>query len=145
MSYSIMTGQLRIVLIWGELPWDLDSHLDCALLSGEGHHVFYADPTFYIGGERIADLDLDDTSSYGPETTTIYRDDPGEYDFMVHNYSGGEEMALPQSGACVQVYMGYSQVPSYVFYVPNAPGYLWEVFHYSSVTGVLTPVNVIEY
>lgn len=143
-SNTILTGQLRIVLTWGEVPSDLDSHLDCALLSGENQHICFWAKTFYVDGERIADLDLDDTSSYGPETTTIYREDPGEYDFMVHNFSGGEKYALARSGACVQVYMGYSQIPSYVFYVPNEPGYYWEVFHYSSVTGVLTPVNVIE-
>ena len=34
-------------------------------------------------GYKIADLDLDDTSSYGPETTTIYNPIEGEYVFSV--------------------------------------------------------------
>lgn len=144
-SNTIQTGQMRIVLTWGATPADLDSHLECYMNSGEGYHIFYGDRTFYSGGEsmsdRIADLDLDDVDSYGPETTTIYRSDPGKYLFWVHNFTGDSEYGLAGSGACVQVYMGYSAVPTYVFYVPNAPGYGWEVFGYDSETGVLTPSN----
>ena len=92
----------------------------------------------------LANLDLDDTSSYGPETTTIYRDDPGRYTFFVHNFSGGDDMVLAESRACIQVYMGYSTTPTYVFYVPNEPGYDWIVFDYDTTTGVLTPVNTME-
>lgn len=144
-STTIQTGQVRIVLTWGATPTDLDSHLLCEMNNGSGKHIYFGDKTFYYDGERIADLDLDDTNSYGPETTTIYRDDPGEYDFFVHNYSRGGDYVLANSGACVQVYMGYSSVPSYVFYVPGGAGYYWEVFHYSSVTGILTPVNTMTY
>ncbi|MBD5459944.1 MAG: hypothetical protein HDR26_03225, partial [Lachnospiraceae bacterium] len=144
-STTIQTGQVRIVLTWGATPRDLDSHLQCEMNSGSSKHIFFGDKTFYFEGERIADLDLDDTSSYGPETTTIYKDDPGEYDFFVYNYSRGGDYVLAGSGACVQVYMGYSSVPSYVFYVPGGAGYYWQVFHYSSVTGILTPVNTMTY
>lgn len=142
-SNTIQTGQVRVVLTWGFTPADLDSHLECSLDSGNYYHIFYRDQTFILDGERIADLDLDDTTSYGPETTTIYRGDAGEYLFWVHNYTGDSEYGLANSGACVQVYMGYSVVPSYVFYVPNEAGYGWEVFRYNSVTGVLTPSNVM--
>lgn len=140
-SNTIQTGQVRIVMTWGETPRDLDSHMGCFLESGEQFHIYYGSRTFYAGSEKIADLDLDDTDCYGPETTTIYQPNPGEYTFTVHNYSGGSDIELANSGACVQVYMGYSAVPTYVFYVPNAPGYDWEVFHYSTTTGVLTPSN----
>lgn len=144
-STTIQTGQVRIVLTWGATPSDLDSHLLCELNNGSSKHIYFGDKTFFYDGERIADLDLDDTSSYGPETTTIYRDDPGEYAFVVHNYSRGDGYVLANSGACVQVYMGYSSVPSYVFYVPGGEGYYWEVFRYSSVTGILTPINTMNY
>lgn len=140
-SNSIQTGQVRIVLTWGENPYDLDSHLDCNLYSGDYYHIFYYDKTFNLHGEKIADLDLDDTDSFGPETTTIYVPEPGNYTFGVHNFSGGSEDVLANSGACVQVYMAYSTVPNYVFYVPGKLGYYWEVFQYNSATGVLTPIN----
>lgn len=142
-SNTIQTGQVRVVLTWGATPADLDSHLQCSLDSGNSYHIYYGDKTFMLNDARIADLDLDDTTSYGPETTTIYRGDAGEYLFWVHNYTGDSEYGLANSGACVQVYMGYSVVPSYVFYVPNEAGYGWEVFRYNSVTGVLTPSNVM--
>lgn len=144
-SNTIQTGQMRIVLSWGATPRDLDSHLECNMDNGDRYHIFYMNRTFYSGGmdasDRIADLDLDDTDSYGPETTTIYRSDPGKYLFWVHNYTHDSEYGLAGSGACVQVYMGYSTVPTYIFYVPNETGYGWEVFSYDSVTGVLTPSN----
>lgn len=144
-SNTIQSGQMRIVLTWGATPRDLDSHLDCNMDNGDQYHIFYMDKTFYSGGgdtsDRIADLDLDDTDSYGPETTTIYRPDPGKYLFLVHNYTHDSDYGLAGSGACVQVYMGYSTVPTYVFYVPNESGYIWEVFDYDSATGVLTPIN----
>lgn len=140
-STAIQTGQVRIVLTWGEQPADLDSHLECSLARGDKFHIYFEQKTFLLSGERIADLDLDDTQSYGPETTTIYRADEGEYLFWVHNYTGSSQYGLANSGACVQVYMGYSSAPSYVFYVPNEAGYGWEVFRYNSATGVLTPSN----
>ena len=129
------------MLTWGATPDDLDSHLVCDMYSGERYHIFFNDRTFYSEDERIADLDLDDVDCYGPETTTIYQAAPGEYLFWVHNYSGNNEYELAGSGACVQVYMGYSTVPTYVFYVPNNIGYGWEVFRYDSATGLLTPSN----
>ena len=68
-------GLLQIVLTWGETPRDLDSHLlGPADENGDDYfHVYYRDKNAYSeDGDVIANLDLDDTSSYGPETTTIY-------------------------------------------------------------------------
>lgn len=143
-SNSILSGQLRIVLTWGYQPYDLDSHLQCDLDNGRSGHICYFDPTFYQNGEIIADLDLDDIESYGPETITVYVPEAGEYTYGVHNFSGGAADALSRSGACVRVYMEHSTVPSYVFYVPNEPGYYWEVFRYDSETGALTPTNIMD-
>ncbi len=142
-SDTIATGQVRIVLTWGATPWDLDSHLFCEMDNGESYHIYYSDKTFYSyrSDAVIADLDLDDTSSYGPETTTIYTPEAGDYTFGVYNFTGDSDYSLANSGACVQVYMGYSNVPSYVFYVPHTYGYYWEVFRYNSENGMLTPLN----
>ncbi|MBP5331418.1 MAG: hypothetical protein J6Y89_06165, partial [Lachnospiraceae bacterium] len=91
--------------------------------------------------ERIVDLDLDDTDSYGPETTTIYSKRPGEYIFGIYNFSHNNREQLKNSQAIVQVYLGNSAAPAYVFYVPQEDGYFWEVFRYDANRDRITPVN----
>lgn len=142
-STTILSGQVRIVLNWGEHPWDLDSHLWCSLYSGDMCHVYYSNRQFYSNDTVIADLDLDDTDSYGPETTTIYTPDEGIYTFGVYNYSHNRNDELMQSGASVSVYLENSSMPSYVFYVPMEKGYYWEIFSYDSTTHMLTPINQV--
>jgi hypothetical protein len=71
-SYNIVVtpevteGQLRIVLTWGATPSDLDSYL-FGPPSANNYHVFYASDN----APPYANLDLDDTDSFGPETITI--------------------------------------------------------------------------
>ena len=66
---NIAAGNLRIVLLWGEEPSDLDSHLWGPTIDGTGKfHIFYGDKTYYefdeTGESTIpAFLDLDDTTS----------------------------------------------------------------------------------
>ena len=131
------TEEIRIILTWGLNPLDLDSHLE-----GPGNiHTWYNDLTASVNGEPVADLDLDDTDSYGPETTTIRKIQPGVYYFYVHNYSTAPE--ITHSGAQVKVYQGSSLIASYN--VPsNVPDELyWNVFKYDSTTGTITPNNTI--
>ena len=89
------------VLTWGSSPSDLDSHLYIAedANNSQRTEVYYSHR--YAGASpsdsnnpcatagTIASLDLDDTSSYGPETTTICTQYPYTSHFFVHNYSGG--------------------------------------------------------
>ena len=89
----------------------------------------------------VAFLDLDDTSSYGPETTTIYNVNKGVYTFYVHNYSG--RPAMSTSNASVSVYNGASNEPAYTFNVPLESGLYWTVFTYDSNKRKITPVNVV--
>jgi uncharacterized protein YfaP (DUF2135 family) len=112
---------MRIVLNWGASPDDLDSHLMYS-----GNHVYFENKQ----GEE-ANLDVDDTTRYGPETITIERKRDGQrYVYAVHDYSNSENinaMALSRSGAKVFVYVGQTLVRTY--YVPvNRKGNLWEVF-----------------
>lgn len=142
-STKLTEGQIRIVMSWGATPNDLDSHLFCEFDTGERHMNFfgnsvYSDPE---NDERVVDLDLDDTDRYGPETTTIYSKRPGEYIFGVYNYSGGSMDALQKSQAVVQVYLGNSAAPTYVYYVPQEEGYYWEVFSYDGESERITPIN----
>lgn len=140
-STQILSGQLRIVMSWGNTPSDLDSHLFCKLDNGAFYHIFYSDQTFWLEENRIADLDLDDTDYYGPETTTVYIPEDGTYTFGVYDFSHNSSRDLVESGATVQVYLENSTIPSYVFYVPNLNGYYWEVFTYDSRTKQLLPIN----
>jgi len=90
-------------------------------------------------------LDLDDTSSYGPETTTIYQQIPGIYRFSVHDYtnkSSSYSTILSNSGAQVRVYSGDNLVAT--FNVPaNQEGTLWTVFEMDGDT--ITPVITMSY
>ncbi|WP_425353172.1 YfaP family protein [Pectobacterium parvum] len=112
---------MRIVLTWGEKPADLDSHLIYP-----GNHIYFSHKK-----GRDANLDVDDTDSFGPETITIDKKRLGEsYIYAVHDYSNGDKansLALSASRAKVFVYVGSSQVRSYS--VPlNKTGNIWTVF-----------------
>ena len=147
-STSISSQQIRIVLKWGENPRDLDSHLVGPTSSGEKFHIYFSDKYYQENSEKVADLDLDDISSYGPETTTIYNPVSGKYQFYVLNYSNrhsSESSSLASSGATVQVYIGASNKPNYTFNVPQHEGTLWKVFEYDSVTKKITPINQMSY
>ena len=146
---SIDTDNLRIVLTWGEYPWDLDSHLygKDKLTDSDVFHTCYWAKNYYQGSTAIAKLDVDDTTSYGPETTTIYElNDNMKYSYYVHDYTNGyssSSTAMAASGAKVQVYAG--NVCYFTFNVPNEGGTWWHVFDYDPATDALTPVNAMSY
>ena len=141
-STTLNDSQLRIVLDWGAQPRDLDSHLLGPQLSGNEFHIYYGNKRYFESDIVIADLDLDDTSGYGPETTTIYNPNEGTYTFYVYNFSGSPEMST--SGASVRVYTGSNNEPAYVFNIPtDASGKIWTVFRYNSKTRKITPINVV--
>lgn len=145
---NVMVGNdLRIVLTWGRSPADLDSHLLGTDSDGDDFHIYYSDKTYTEGGERVANLDLDDRNGYGPETTTIYSINPnGTYSYYVHNYtnkSSSNSTALSYSGAMVKVYTGNQIIAKYS--VPTGRiGTLWHVFDYDPSSGVVTGVNELS-
>lgn len=148
-STALYGDQLRIVLRWGEYPRDLDSHLTGPMLnSTEKFHIYYSDKTNKFEEVIMSDLDLDDTTSYGPETTTIYDAVEGIYRFSVHDYTNrhnSSSTGLSQSGAYIEVYKGNESVASYVFSVPSSgAGVIWNVFDYDSSTGTIIPINSIN-
>ncbi|WP_416770901.1 tetratricopeptide repeat protein [Pseudomonas sp. RHF3.3-3] len=112
---------LRVVLTWGKTPADLDSHMIFP-----GNNIYFEQKQ----GDD-ADLDVDDTDSYGPETITLQKKHYGEsYVYAVHDFTNSENPGsrqLSNSQAKVFVYMGQSLVRTY--YVPtNRSGNLWTVF-----------------
>lgn len=126
------SGELRIVLTWGEKPRDEDSHLIGPTPAGDNFHTWYADKVHRFNGEVYADLDHDDVDSYGPETTTIRKRVDGIYTFYVHNYSrngfDGKE-TLRKSTAKVEVYDATGN-PLATYHIPTGEGteLYWHVF-----------------
>lgn len=141
---GLTIDQLRIVLRWGATPRDLDSHIVGPDSSGGRFHVYFSNKKHSEAGKKMVDLDLDDTSSYGPETTTVYVPVSGKYTFLVHDYSNKSytsSTTLSNSGAYVEVYLGTSSNAAMTFYVPDGIGTLWTVFEYDSETGRIQPIN----
>lgn len=130
----------RIVLTWGETPSDLDSHLVGAY-GNRNFEVYYSSKEF---GDAI-NLDIDDTSSFGPETITVYYDSEfGRCEYYVHDFSNSSysaSTALSYSNAKVMVYKGQYLIGEY-----NVPvgysGNCWHVFEI--VDGEIIPINVID-
>ncbi len=142
-SNVLNASQLRIVLNWGASPRDLDSHLIGPTSSGANFHLSFGDRSYIESGTLIADMDLDCSLGYGPETTTIYNPVEGNYVFYVHNYYSGTT-EITSSGASVEVYMGNNNEPAYVFNVPTTgSGIYWTVFSYNSKTKRVTPINYV--
>lgn len=141
-STSLTKGQVRVVLSWGDKPRDLDSHMLCDFSNPSEGHVYYQNKSIDNNGELVCMLDIDDTSGYGPETTTIYKSKSGAYTFYVYNYSNESKLSL--SGATVKVYMNGSAYPVYTFNVPDGEGRYWTVFRYNGATRTICPVNDIS-
>lgn len=150
MTPDIDSSEYRIILDWGSSPADLDSHLTGPTEGIDRFHIYFSNKSYTPTGSATADvaLDLDDTNSYGPETTTIYNKRTGEYRFYVHDYSNryanssSPSLALSYSGARVRIYQGTHLAAMY--YVPTGYyGNCWEVFRLSGST--LTPVNTVSY
>lgn len=136
-------NEIRIVLTWNENPRDEDSHLFGPTPDGQTFHTWYNEQEYGYQGELYADLDHDDTTSYGPETTTIRKQVDGTYQFYVHNYSGnGPDNAytLTASGAKVEVYSGASATPVKTYNIPagTSPELYWHVFDMTISAGSLS-------
>ena len=112
---------MRVVLTWGQNPRDLDSHL-----SFPGNHIFFSSKT----GSQ-ANLDVDDTTSYGPETITIEKRKIGQrYVYAVHDYtnkSSSRSQSLSKSKARVEVYVGQTLIRTYLS-KPDKNATSWVVF-----------------
>ncbi|MEO8572472.1 MAG: carboxypeptidase regulatory-like domain-containing protein [Pyrinomonadaceae bacterium] len=140
-SPVLPSNQIRIVLTWGANPSDLDSHFFGPLADGTQFHMYYP----YSGGSSpwpsVVNLDLDDVTSFGPETTTLFQQFTGTYKFSVHDYtnrSSTTSSALSASQAQVRLYKGADLIAN--FNVPlNQAATLWEVFELEGDT--VRPLN----
>lgn len=126
--------EIRIMLTWDLQPLDEDSHLIGPTPNNRSFHTWYGKKQYSNNGQLYADLDHDDTSSYGPETTTIRKRVDGTYTFYIHNFSsnGTNEMnTLSASGAKVQIYNGDNSSPVKIYHIPagESKQLYWHVFN----------------
>ncbi|MGZ8549224.1 MAG: carboxypeptidase regulatory-like domain-containing protein [Chitinophagaceae bacterium] len=146
----IQFNQIRMVVTWGATPPDLDSHLtgppiDPSIDNTRIHMFYtYAESKFGSPWPDYVKLDLDDTTNYGPETTTIYQQVPGTYRFSIHDFTNEGHVNttdLSNSEAQVRVYFGDSLVET--FNVPtNKVGNTWTVFEWNGTT--ITPIDIFS-
>ena len=129
---EVTSTEFRIVLTWGETPRDLDSHLVGLDDANSVFHIAYYNKVERdTDGNVIASLDVDDVSSYGPETVTIVnaRTDATYY-YSVKDFTDRYDATstkMSESGANVKVYQGFVLVKEYN--VPlNQAGTIWNVF-----------------
>jgi hypothetical protein len=147
----VPAGQMRIVLNWGRVPSDLDSHLtgDSTATTGRPrYHVFYANRVVRLAnGDTVAYLDVDDVTSYGPETITIYRFFPGTLRYKIHDYSnrsrtGSHDMS-DSSAAVVRVYTSAGLIREDRIRTGVA-GNQWYVYDINGANQAITFVNTIR-
>lgn len=147
----VPVGQMRIVLNWGRVPSDLDSHLtgDSTTTAGRPrYHVFYANRVVrFANGDTIAYLDVDDVTSYGPETITIYRFFPGTLRYKIHDYSNrnttGSHYMSDSSQAVVRVYTSAGLIREDRIRTGQA-GNQWYVYDINGATQTVSFVNTIR-
>lgn len=143
---GVIDENLRIILTWGEQPWDLDSHLTGPRADSGRFHIYYGNSDYQDMANNV-NLDRDDIDSYGPETVTVINKmQAGTYTYAVHNYTGryldeDNQFDLSTSGAKVQIYRENMLLET--FNVPvNKSGNSWRVFEI--VDGQIIPINQVE-
>lgn len=94
-------GSAKIKLTWGTNPSDLDSHLTGPTAGTTTRFHVYFSSRGSLTAAPYANLDVDDTSSFGPEVITINTFTPGVYRYSVHHYSGSS--TIPASPARVEL------------------------------------------
>lgn len=131
LSPEVGEGEIRIVLTWGSSPRDLDSYAIGKSSGGVNFNINFTNKSV----SNVGNLDVDDTSSYGPETITI-TDVGASFEYSVVDYLSEGTMGV--SEAKVKVYLpGKSSAVEYK--VPSGSGILWKVFRYED--GELTKIN----
>ena len=94
--------------------------------SGSSFHVYYSSKNAFDGDSLICNLDLDDTTSYGPETITLNTNTASPYYYYVHRYSGSGSIAT--SNAQVKVYKGDTLLRTFNAPTDKGTADYWNVF-----------------
>jgi hypothetical protein len=135
------TSGYRIILTWAVDPNDLDSHLFTPLINGTRYHVYFGNKGSLVNPPYV-NLDVDDVSSYGPETTTIINMTSGEYYYSVYHFAGTGSLTTT-SNATISLYGIDGFIRSWT--VPSSgDGRWWNVFSLNGETGKITNINEIS-
>jgi len=138
----VFADSWRFLLTWGATPSDLDSYSfapwNCI--------AYYGNSAGCLNGTTLLDLDRDDTSGYGPETTTWSNVTvEGRYEFWVNSYSGAPFTPAGQPRAQVDVYTTSSGIIESIRIPPTVdPAVVWwRVFRLDVCTSgtVMTVAN----
>jgi hypothetical protein len=134
---------IQITLTWGKDPRDLDSHLAARLTGNVTFHVYYGNDGT-LASEPYANLDTDDTDSYGPEVVSISRLRQGTYRYSVRHYAG--EGNITTSGAEINVVIPGVGIYRYTPPATQPAGTdIWRVFDIViDSNGRVTAVNTIN-
>lgn len=116
----------RIVLSWGLNPNNLDAHVVGPLSDGRVYHVYYAHKSQQDEEAIVCNLDVDDVTSYGPETITMEATGENPHYYYVHLYDGYG--TLGTSEAQVKVYQGENLCATFNVPTNLGDGRYWNVF-----------------
>lgn len=139
MTPIVSGDNFRVVLTWGQNPSDLDSHVVGTLNNGDSFHVYYGHKSQFDGSTEVCNLDVDDTTSYGPETITLNVTSSQPYYYYIYKYAGTGTVAA--SGAQIKVYQGENLVATYNVPTDQGGNNYWNVF--AIVDGTLVTRNTI--
>ncbi|MBR3447673.1 MAG: carboxypeptidase regulatory-like domain-containing protein [Oscillospiraceae bacterium] len=126
-SSAVLGDGYRMILTWGEYPEDLDSHVRGLTSDGYTFHVYFNDMYAYDGNAKLCDLDVDDVTSYGPETITLQPTSTSAYYYYVYKYYGTQG-TVASSGAKIKVYKGDSLIRTFNVPTNLGDGDYWNVF-----------------
>jgi hypothetical protein len=113
-------------LTWGDNPRDLDAHLVGPNADGSSFEIYYGSRE-----NENANLDVDDTSSYGPEIITLKTLHPGTYKYFVYHFSGSGTLSTSEAVVNLSVNEGAISGTGATrsFSVPQGEGKFWNVFN----------------
>ncbi|AJA46789.1 hypothetical protein CPAST_c06890 [Clostridium pasteurianum DSM 525 = ATCC 6013] len=127
----INDDSIRSILTWNDSVSDLDTHL----VTPKQVEVKYSNED---DGES-AKLNQDVTDGNGPETITIYNQQPGSYLYSIYNYSGSPEIKTSNAG--IKVYRGNTLINTFNISDAEGTGRYWNVFSIDGDT--ITSINSI--
>jgi len=159
---ALEINEVRVVLSWGLNPVDLDAHLTgpspgqpADVTNEEDRFHMYWNLVWATGG-GVAWLDVDDVSSYGPETITVSPPEgeaqlrAGVYRYTVYHYEG---TGIIDDSVTVELYIGNSPVRTFkppmtgreaMFY--DTEGNIWTVFElHVNETGAVSVRAIDEF
>ncbi len=100
---TLTQAAVTIKLSWGAQPSDLDSHIWVPNATGTAQEVYYSSRGS-LSNAPYVNLDVDDTSSFGPEYITIARVAKNStYRYWVRNYSTSSNPGVTASPARVEL------------------------------------------